>query len=215
MRGFRDAIVVCNCGGSAQHHVAEPGFANVGAAVVGREALDQALGEVNLPVHENVLRWHVDILENCHGLLSAELRIALVDVAGLHGPQVAALTPIDVRDARSIHWYRAGHGIVLVSSFHLTPGHEDHPMGVEVPCLVGFAATQDNTAVGPPLCDAHEEVGVLLLRGIQAAIAFYISHRATQDPVLALCHLHEVLEALVVVRAELLIDVVRRGPHGI
>ena len=31
----------------------------------------------------------------------------------------------------------------------------------EAEALVGFAATQDNTAVGPPLCDAHEEVGVL------------------------------------------------------
>mmetsp|Transcript_66387 Transcript_66387/g.158398 ORF Transcript_66387/g.158398 Transcript_66387/m.158398 type:complete len:307 (-) Transcript_66387:716-1636(-) len=174
------SVVVSDGCCRAQHDIAKPSFANVGAAVVGGEPLHQDLGEVNLPVHEDILGWYVHVLKACQRLLAAKLRVALVNVAWLHGAQVAALPAVDVGQPRSIHRHRARHGEVLIGHLHLATWHDDHPVGVEIAGLMCFAPSQDDAAVGLSLRNSHKQVRVFLLRWTPAAISLHICHGTSQ-----------------------------------
>mmetsp|Transcript_99306 Transcript_99306/g.286559 ORF Transcript_99306/g.286559 Transcript_99306/m.286559 type:complete len:385 (-) Transcript_99306:481-1635(-) len=215
VRGLGNAVVVGDGRRRAEHDVAEARLADVGAAVVGGETLHEALAELGLAIHENVLRLHLDVLEDDDGLLSAELGVPLINLAALHGPQVAALPAIDVREALGVHRNGARDGEGLLRGLQALPRHDEHPMRVQRACLVHLASAENDRAVGLPRLHVHKHVRVILLARADGAVALRVGHRAPEDVVLALAHGHEGAEALVVLRAMLLVDVVGRAPDRV
>src|SRR3546814_17527730 len=93
------AIIVGDLRRGADHHVAEPGLADVGGTVIGGEARHHLLREFIFAVHQDVLIGDEDIVEDDEHFLPAEARIALVDIALLHRARVARLPPIPLGDA--------------------------------------------------------------------------------------------------------------------
>mmetsp|Transcript_104101 Transcript_104101/g.299619 ORF Transcript_104101/g.299619 Transcript_104101/m.299619 type:complete len:440 (+) Transcript_104101:281-1600(+) len=215
VRGLGHAVVVRHRRRGAEHHVAEARLADVGAAVVGREALDEGLRELGLAVHEDVLRRHNNVMEGDDGLLATVLCVSLLDVAALEGTGVATLAPIDVRQPGSVHGHGASDSEVLFVVLQALARHNDHPVRVQHAGLVGLDAAQDHCAIRLPRVDAHEDVRVLLLARAEVPVALGVRHRAAEHEVLALAHGHEGAEALVVLRAVLLVDVVGRAPHRV
>mmetsp|Transcript_99307 Transcript_99307/g.286565 ORF Transcript_99307/g.286565 Transcript_99307/m.286565 type:complete len:436 (-) Transcript_99307:304-1611(-) len=215
VRGLGDAVVLRDGGGCAEHHVSEAGLADVGPPVVGGEALHERLAEFRLAVHEDVLGRHLHVLEDDDRLLPAELRVTLVDLAALHGAEVAALATVDVGQPLGIHRHRARDGEGLLRGLEALPRHDDHPVRVQGPGLMHLAAAEHHGAIRLPRMYVHEHVWVLLLARAHRAVALRIGHRAAQDPILALAHGQERSEALVVLRAMLLVDVVGRAPDRV
>mmetsp|Transcript_64485 Transcript_64485/g.135313 ORF Transcript_64485/g.135313 Transcript_64485/m.135313 type:complete len:227 (+) Transcript_64485:729-1409(+) len=215
MGGLRDAVVVGDHGRGSEHDVAEAGLANVRAAMISCESLDQILGELVLAIHEDVLRGYFDILESDQSLLASIHRVALVDLAALHGSKIAALPAVDVSDALSIHRNGARNSEVLLLRVESLSGHDDHPMGVQDAGLVQLAAPKNQGSVRLSAVDMDVDVLLLLVHAILSSVALGICHGATQDKIFALGHRDELLEALMVLGAVLLIDVVGGAPHGV
>mmetsp|Transcript_430 Transcript_430/g.1661 ORF Transcript_430/g.1661 Transcript_430/m.1661 type:complete len:510 (-) Transcript_430:387-1916(-) len=188
-------------GGGADDDVADAGLADVRAAVVGREALDEVGREVGLAVHEDAVRRHEDVVEEDRHFLAAVLVVADVHRArGRFGrPRVARLSAEDVREPGRVDGDRAGHGVLGFVPREPLARHDDEIMRVERAGLVRLGAADDD-AVGPPVDDANEEVGVGLARRSLGPIALGIGHRAADDEVVRLDVRDERAEAIVVRR---------------
>mmetsp|Transcript_99305 Transcript_99305/g.286554 ORF Transcript_99305/g.286554 Transcript_99305/m.286554 type:complete len:385 (-) Transcript_99305:481-1635(-) len=215
VRGLGDTVVLGDRGGGTEHHIAEASLADVRPPVVCGKALHERLAELVLAVHEDVLRRHLHILEDDDRLLAAELGVALVNLAALHGAEVATLTTVDVSQPLRIHRHSATDGEGLLRGLETLARHDEHPMRVQGPRLVHLAAAQHNGPIGFFRVHVHEHVRIFLLARAYRPVALRIRHRAAQDVVLALAHGHEGAEALVVLRAMLLVDVVGRAPDRV
>mmetsp|Transcript_97447 Transcript_97447/g.275647 ORF Transcript_97447/g.275647 Transcript_97447/m.275647 type:complete len:518 (-) Transcript_97447:150-1703(-) len=209
------ALVLADGGRGAEQHVAEPRLTDVRPPVIGSETLHEHPCEVNLSVHEHHAGWNHHVLEEDRGLLPAELCVSLVDLATLHGSEVAALPAVHVGQARRVNGDRASNGVVPVGLVHLATRHNNHPMRIDCAGLVHLRSTQHDTTVRQPLSDPHEKVRIVLLRRRPRAVAFGVCHRAADDEVVLLHLAHEAGEALMVVCAVALINVVRRGPDRV
>mmetsp|Transcript_4388 Transcript_4388/g.8538 ORF Transcript_4388/g.8538 Transcript_4388/m.8538 type:complete len:319 (+) Transcript_4388:191-1147(+) len=211
------AVVITDGGSCAKHDIAQTSLADVRASVVGGETLHESSRELNLTIHEDPLCGHDDIVKADNCLLSTKVWVALVDprVATLHRAKVAALAAIDVGESGGIHRDGAGNGIILFRRFQACAGHDKHPMRVECAGLVHFCTAENHAAVFLAPHNVHKEVWVILLRWCLVAVTLWVGHGAA-DHVVVLLHLHdELAEALVILRAKLLVDLEGRGPGGI
>mmetsp|Transcript_15520 Transcript_15520/g.32802 ORF Transcript_15520/g.32802 Transcript_15520/m.32802 type:complete len:560 (+) Transcript_15520:206-1885(+) len=216
MGGLGGAVVVADRGRSTEHHVAQTGLADVGASVVGGEALHKACCKLDLAIHEDVLGRYHNVLEAHHCLLRTKVRVAPVDgVVLLHGTEIATLPAVDVREPRRVGGDGAGDGIVLLGLIEPAPWHDEHEVRVQRPGLVHLRAAQRHAAVGPPLAHVNEEVRILLLARVKVAIALRVRHGTADHAVHGLGRRHELLEAIVVGGTVLLVDVISCSPHRV
>jgi hypothetical protein len=175
--------------------------------VVGGEPLDERGCVLDFAVHENVRVRHEDVVDDDNGFLPAELRVALIDRAALQRAIVAALTAIDVRDARRVHGHRGDDCIRPICWPEPHRRHDDQPVRVHASRLVHLGSAQHD-AVRPALHHVHEQIRILLLGRALASIALGIRHCPADDEVLALHVVNERFEARVIVGALGLVDVV-------
>lgn len=146
--------------------------------------------------------------------MTAELAVAHVDFTPLHLPCVAGLAAVNVEDPISIRRGDEADGIVGIVSGHGQRGHDENPVGVEGPRLVGLCSP-DNDSVFPPFNHPKKEVGICLpVRG-KAPVPLGICHGAVDGQIVFLHHEEKFLEPFMIRGAQFCVHFEGDAVHGI
>jgi hypothetical protein len=199
------AVEVGNGRGGTDEDVAHSRLAHVTAAVIRGEAFDEHGGEIDLAVHEDAFPGYEDVVKDDHRLLPAKLPVTRIDLAALHAAGVAGLPAVDVGDPRGVHGHGADDRVVLVGLAEAHRRHDEQPVRIYAPRLVGLGPLQVH-ALGRAPAHVHEEVGIGLLVGRLAPVALHVGHRAADHEAPLLHRRDESDEARVVGRAVLPVD---------
>ena len=200
MRDALDAVVLGGRRGGADQHVAQSGFADVGTAMIGGEALDQRRRISPFAVHEDVLMRHEHVFKDDQRFLAGELRIAGIHRAAVDDAGVVGLAADDVSQPRRIDAHRADHRPVAVGFGHAHGRHEDQPMRIDRAGLVHLGARDVDAFVVAPH-HMQEQIGIALLMRRLGTVAFRIGHGAADDDIRRLRALEESEKAPVIIGA--------------